>query len=106
MEPIKGMRKAMVKSMQVAQGIPHFGYCDDVDMTRLVALRKTMKKVAEKQGVKFSYMPLIIKVGRRVNLNFIEIFVVTFLACFCRLFLWRCMSILYLMQVRMKTVKT
>ena len=61
-EPIKGMRKAMVKSMQVAQGIPHFGYCDEIDMTRLVALRKTLKKVAEKKGIKFSYMPVIIKV--------------------------------------------
>ena len=57
------MRKAMVKTMTAAQAIPHFGYYDDVDMTELVALRRRMKAIAEKQGIRFSYMPVILKVG-------------------------------------------
>ena len=71
----------MVKSMQVAQGIPHFGYCDEIDMTRLVALRKTLKKVAEKKGIKFSYMPVIIKV--RLLCLLTSVFTIYFLTIYC-----------------------
>ena len=56
------MRKAMVKTMTLAQSIPHFGYYDEVDMTELVALRRRMKKIAERRGIRFSYMPVILKV--------------------------------------------
>ncbi|KAA0202561.1 hypothetical protein HAZT_HAZT011635 [Hyalella azteca] len=41
--------------------IPHFGYCDEVDLTALVGLRLAMKQVAEQYGVRFSYMPLFVK---------------------------------------------
>ena len=58
-----GMRKAMVKTMTLAQSIPHFGYYDEVDMTELVALRRRMKKIAERRGIRFSYLPVILKVG-------------------------------------------
>ncbi|XP_056894367.1 lipoamide acyltransferase component of branched-chain alpha-keto acid dehydrogenase complex, mitochondrial isoform X1 [Takifugu flavidus] len=60
-EPLKGFHKAMVKTMTAALKIPHFGYCDEVDLSRLVALRKDLKPVAEFRGVKLSYMPFFIK---------------------------------------------
>lgn len=60
-EPVKGITKAMVKSMSEALKIPHFGYKDEIDMTKLVELRKELKVVAEQRGVKFSYMPVILK---------------------------------------------
>ncbi|XP_046548197.1 lipoamide acyltransferase component of branched-chain alpha-keto acid dehydrogenase complex, mitochondrial-like [Haliotis rubra] len=60
-QPIKGMQKAMVKTMSMALKIPHFGYYDEIDVTTLVNLRKDLKKVAEKRGIKFSYMPVFIK---------------------------------------------
>ncbi|XP_018018626.1 lipoamide acyltransferase component of branched-chain alpha-keto acid dehydrogenase complex, mitochondrial-like [Hyalella azteca] len=60
-EAIKGFQKAMVKSMTASLQIPHFGYCDEVDLTALVGLRLAMKQVAEQYGVRFSYMPLFVK---------------------------------------------
>uniref|UniRef100_A0A3Q4GYD4 Dihydrolipoamide acetyltransferase component of pyruvate dehydrogenase complex n=1 Tax=Neolamprologus brichardi TaxID=32507 RepID=A0A3Q4GYD4_NEOBR len=60
-EPLKGVQKAMVKTMTVALKIPHFGYCDEVDLSRLVALRSELKPLAESRGVRLSYMPFFIK---------------------------------------------
>ena len=55
----------MVKTMTAALKIPHFGYCDEVDLSRLVALRSELKSIAESRGVKLSYMPFFIKVSPR-----------------------------------------
>lgn len=52
----------MVKAMTAALKIPHFGYCDEVDLSRLVALRAELRSVAESRGVKLSFMPFFIKV--------------------------------------------
>jgi 2-oxoisovalerate dehydrogenase E2 component (dihydrolipoyl transacylase) len=52
----------MVKSMNAAWNVPHFGYSDEVVMDGLMELRAEVKDIAAKQGVKFSYMPIIIKV--------------------------------------------
>jgi len=44
--------------------IPHFGYCDEYDIGRLVELRSELKKSVEMRSggaVKLSYMPFIIK---------------------------------------------
>ncbi|KAK3089276.1 hypothetical protein FSP39_002271 [Pinctada imbricata] len=60
-EVIKGIRKAMVKTMTEANNIPTFGYDDEVDMSRLVELRNDIKVVTTEMGIKFSYMPFIIK---------------------------------------------
>ncbi|DAZ94802.1 TPA: hypothetical protein N0F65_002415 [Lagenidium giganteum] len=55
------IQKMMVKSMNAALQIPHFGYADEIIMDRLHALRNDLKSVAEQRGVKLSYMPFIIK---------------------------------------------
>ncbi|XP_061894331.1 lipoamide acyltransferase component of branched-chain alpha-keto acid dehydrogenase complex, mitochondrial [Entelurus aequoreus] len=60
-EPLKGFHKAMMKTMTAALKIPHFGYCDEVDLSRLSALRAELKSVAEGRGVKLSFMPFFIK---------------------------------------------
>lgn len=57
-----GFHKAMVKTMTAALKIPHFGYCDEVDLSRLVSLRAELKSVSEARGVRLSYMPFFIKV--------------------------------------------
>lgn len=57
-----GFHKAMMKTMTAALKIPHFGYKDEVDLSRLVNLRSELKDVAELRGVKLSYMPFFIKV--------------------------------------------
>uniref|UniRef100_A0A8D0FY42 Dihydrolipoamide acetyltransferase component of pyruvate dehydrogenase complex n=1 Tax=Strix occidentalis caurina TaxID=311401 RepID=A0A8D0FY42_STROC len=61
-EPITGFHKAMVKTMSAALKIPHFGYCDEIDLTQLVQLREELKPLAQIRGVKLSFMPFFIKV--------------------------------------------
>ena len=60
-EPVKGITKAMVKAMTEALKIPHFGYKDEIDMSKLVELRKQFKILGEKRGTKVTYMPIILK---------------------------------------------
>lgn len=60
--PFRGIRKkiseAMVRSRTT---IPDFAYVDECDISELVAFRKEAKVMAEKQGVKLTYMPFIVK---------------------------------------------
>lgn len=51
----------MVKSMNAALLVPHFGYADEVEMDALKALREVLKPMAELKGVSVSYMPFMIK---------------------------------------------
>ncbi|XP_071198718.1 lipoamide acyltransferase component of branched-chain alpha-keto acid dehydrogenase complex, mitochondrial-like [Salvelinus alpinus] len=69
-EALKGFHKAMVKTMTAALKIPHFGYCDEVNLTRLVQLRKELKGLSEARGVKLSYMPFFIKAASLGLLRF------------------------------------
>ena len=61
-EPIKGIQKAMVTTMTEALKIPAFGYCDEVDMSQLVSFRGQLKSLAERRGIRLSYMPIFLKV--------------------------------------------
>lgn len=60
--PLKGIRRAianaMVKSVYTA---PHVTIMDEVDVTKLVALRQQLKPLAEQRGVKLTYLPFIVK---------------------------------------------
>lgn len=60
-EPVRGIRKAMIKSMTPAASVPWFGYADEVVMDRLMETRMSLKKGAEQRGIKLTYMPLILK---------------------------------------------
>eukprot|EP00045_Choanoeca_perplexa_P007397 m.66536 g.66536 ORF g.66536 m.66536 type:complete len:468 (-) comp14060_c0_seq1:56-1459(-) len=60
-EPIRGMQKAMVKSMTAALQVPHFGYADEVEMDALMGVRQSLKPQVEAMGLKLSFMPFIIK---------------------------------------------
>ena len=66
--------KAMTKSMTAALQIPHFGYKDEIDMSRLVEIRPRLKELAAAHGVKISYVPFMVKAAslaltRYPNLN-------------------------------------
>ena len=37
-------------------------FSDEIDVTQLVSVQKQMKALAADRGIKFSYMPLFIKV--------------------------------------------
>ena len=60
--PFGGLRKKiaehLVKSKQTA---PHFAYVEEVDMSKLVAMRNDLMPVAEAEGIKQSYLPFFIK---------------------------------------------
>ncbi|AIQ53065.1 2-oxo acid dehydrogenase subunit E2 [Paenibacillus sp. FSL R7-0331] len=60
--PFKGIRKAISNAMvKSAYTAPHVTIMDEVDVTELVAFRTRMKPVAEKKGVKVTYLPFIVK---------------------------------------------
>ncbi len=56
---IEGIRKAMVKTMTQSTQIPSFLYTDELNVDKLVRLRKEMNKIDTK--MKLSYMPFFIK---------------------------------------------
>ncbi|MAA79827.1 MAG: hypothetical protein CL916_11270 [Deltaproteobacteria bacterium] len=54
-------RKIAEKMVESVQRAPHFTYVDEVDATELVALRKSLKSLAQDKGVKLTYLPFIMK---------------------------------------------
>jgi len=60
--PLRGIRKAiaaaMTKSVYTA---PHVTVMDEADVTKLVGFRAELKPLAEKRGVKLTYLPFIVK---------------------------------------------
>ncbi|XP_072500223.1 lipoamide acyltransferase component of branched-chain alpha-keto acid dehydrogenase complex, mitochondrial isoform X1 [Notamacropus eugenii] len=69
-EPITGFEKAMVKTMTMAMKIPHFGYCDEIDLTQLVKLREELKPIALARGIKLSFLPFFLKAASLGLLQF------------------------------------
>ncbi len=61
-EPIKGIKAAMARQMaESVASIPHFTYCEEIDLTDLIALRLSLKDELAKQGVKLTMMPFFMK---------------------------------------------
>ncbi|TRX56590.1 dihydrolipoyllysine-residue acetyltransferase [Thalassomonas sp. M1454] len=61
-EPIRGIKAAMAKAMVASVStIPHFTYCEEIDMTNLIALRGQLKEVYAKQDIKLTMMPFFMK---------------------------------------------
>ncbi|KAH8386650.1 hypothetical protein KR093_001754 [Drosophila rubida] len=61
-EQLKGVRKAMLKSMSESLKIPHFAYSDEIDMSQLMQFRAQLQSAALAQGVpKLTFMPFCIK---------------------------------------------
>lgn len=59
--PVRGLARAMAKSMTGAWAAPHFGYCDEVVMDGLMGVRAALKPAADAAGLKLSFLPFIIK---------------------------------------------
>ncbi len=61
-QPLTGLRKRMAEHMERSwRIIPHATAFGEVDASGLVALREALKPVAEKRGIRLTYMPLLIK---------------------------------------------
>lgn len=60
--PIRGMRKKIAEKMRQSKDkAAHFTYVEEADATELVRLRTQAKAVAEKRGIKLTYLPFILK---------------------------------------------
>ena len=60
--PIRGMRKKISEKMRASKDhAAHFTYVEECDATALVELRAQAKGVAEKRGVKLTYLPFVMK---------------------------------------------
>jgi 2-oxoisovalerate dehydrogenase E2 component (dihydrolipoyl transacylase) len=51
----------MIKAMNEALKIPHFGYSDEFTMDELISLRDSLKHEAKHRQIKLTYLPIIIK---------------------------------------------
>ena len=61
-KPLSRIKKISGKHLHQAWlGIPHVTQFDEADITELEAFRKTQKKVAEKQDIKLTFMPFLMK---------------------------------------------
>ncbi|KAL0038602.1 hypothetical protein WJX77_012471 [Trebouxia sp. C0004] len=59
--PLRGYKRAMVKSMVAAGAIPHFHLCDELDMRAMMSLRHRIKDDSVLQGVHLTFLPIMIK---------------------------------------------
>ena len=61
-EPIRGIKKVMATAMQNSVStIPHFTYCEEIDLTELLYLRTELKDVYAKQDIKLTLLPFFMK---------------------------------------------
>lgn len=60
--PIRGLRKRIFENMaRSKRTAAHFAYADEVECTKLIALRDRTKPFAEEAGIKLTYLPFIVK---------------------------------------------
>ncbi len=61
-EPLTGLRKRIAEHMERSwRTVPHATAFDEVDGSALMALRSTLKPVAERRSIRLTYMPILIK---------------------------------------------
>jgi pyruvate dehydrogenase E2 component (dihydrolipoamide acetyltransferase) len=60
--PIRALRKRIYENMRRSKDFAaHFTYVEEVDVTELVELREVARAAADRQGVKLTYLPFIVK---------------------------------------------
>ncbi len=60
--PIRGLRRVIADHMAASvRTAAHFTYVEEIDVSELVRLRERMTKHVEKQGVRLSYLPFLVK---------------------------------------------
>lgn len=58
----KGLRKKIAEKMRLSKDkAAHFTYVEEADVTELVKLRTAAKSIAEGQGIKLTYLPIVMK---------------------------------------------
>jgi len=60
--PIRGLRRVIAEHMaEATHRAAHFTYVEEIDVSELVRLRERMAKHVEKQGIRLTYLPFIVK---------------------------------------------
>ena len=60
--PFVGIRRKIAQKMQQSKNTAaHFTFVEECDASALIALRNKLKPVAEKQGVKLTFLPFVVK---------------------------------------------
>jgi pyruvate dehydrogenase E2 component (dihydrolipoamide acetyltransferase) len=60
--PFVGVRRKIAQKMQQSKNTAaHFTFVEECDATALVALRAKLRPLAEKQGVKLTFLPFVVK---------------------------------------------
>lgn len=59
--PLKGIRKSIAVNLSESAKIPQVTIMEDIDVTRILGIKEKEKKNMEKEGVKFTLLPFIIK---------------------------------------------
>jgi pyruvate dehydrogenase E2 component (dihydrolipoamide acetyltransferase) len=60
--PFRGVRRKIAEAMTRSKTTAaHFTVVEELDVTELVKLRETAKKIGEEQGIKVTYMPFLMK---------------------------------------------
>lgn len=60
-EALQGLRRRIAERMELARQIPQVTSFDELDASRLMALRDQLQPEAERRGVHLTYLPLIVK---------------------------------------------
>ncbi|HVB62214.1 MAG TPA: dihydrolipoamide acetyltransferase family protein [Ktedonobacteraceae bacterium] len=61
-QPLTGLRKRIAEHMERSwRTVPHAVAFGEIDGGELIALRQSLKLVAEQRGVRFTYIPLLVK---------------------------------------------
>jgi len=64
--PLRGLRRRIAQRMAEAWRIPHVTSFEEMDATKLVTLRQSLKPFASQQEVRLTYLPFIIKIALQV----------------------------------------
>ncbi len=61
-ETLQGLRRRIAERMEIAWRVPHVTSFEEVDATKLVALKAALTPEAERRGIRLSYTPIFVKV--------------------------------------------
>ena len=59
--PLKGIRKTIAENMTKSIAAPQVTSMEDIDVSKLWKIREKEKKIAEKKGIKLTFLPFIVK---------------------------------------------
>lgn len=69
-EPVRGLRRTMIKTMTAAGQVPTFGLHEEYIIDKLIEAKNMLQPLAKEEGIKLSFMPFFIKAASLALLKF------------------------------------